>query len=215
MLSQEFPFAWEVYLQKADAFHARYLSMAEERGLLRYGYTREVILDLFKLARPENVLRLRQLRALETVHTLTIKALALPRVLPIFDSCFSQFVPTLQSLILRDIICEDVHQLMEFICQFPRLDNLTLAEMYGPPLADAPLGSKPPRPLRPLPFGGHLDLDGGVNHLIRRLVDLPGGIHFRSIKVRPEDDLAKLLVACSSTLEVLAIHCYEFRESGT
>ena len=54
---------------QADVLHARYLSEAEERDLLRHGYVREVDLDLY-MGNPEKVLQLRQLRALETVHTL-------------------------------------------------------------------------------------------------------------------------------------------------
>ena len=105
-------------------FLARYLSATEERGLLRYGYVREVSLELLGLTHPEKVLRLQQLRALDTVHTLTIKSLALPRILPIFDSCFCQFVPTLLSLSLCDVSCEDINQLTEFIFRFPHLDDL-------------------------------------------------------------------------------------------
>jgi len=214
-VSPEIPFSTGAFWQQADMFHARYLSAAEERGLLRYGYIREVTLQLSQLAHPENVLRLQQLRAFETVRTLTIDRLELPRILPIFESCFSQFVPTLRSLGLRDPRCEDIHQLMEFICRFPHLDDLTFTESYGPPLADAPLGSKPPRPQRPIPFGGHLYLDGMVDNLIRCLVDFPGGIRFRSIEVRSGDGFGELLMACSSTLEVLTFHCIEIRESGT
>jgi len=210
---------WDTYPQQADVFHARYLSAAEERGLLRYGYIREVTLELSQLAHPENVLQLRQLRALETVHTLTIETLALSQVLPIFDSCFSQFVPTLRSLTLRRISCKDVHQLLEFICRFPHLDDLTFAESYGPSVANPPPGSEGPRPQQPLPFRGHLELEGGIDNLMRCLVVLPGGLRFRSIAVvgsqTPGDDLARLLVACSPTLEVLTIQCFEIRESGT
>ena len=46
----------DAYLDQADAFwQASYLSMAEERGLLRYGYVREVFLDL-SAGNPENIL---------------------------------------------------------------------------------------------------------------------------------------------------------------
>ena len=82
---------------QADVFHARYLSTVEERGLLRYGYIQEVDIDL-SIGNHENILQLQQLRALETVHALRIENLDLHKILPIFDRCFSQFVPTLRSL---------------------------------------------------------------------------------------------------------------------
>jgi hypothetical protein len=207
----------DTYTDQADVFNARYLSMAEERGLLRYGYVREVDIDLTTLARPENVLQLQQLRALETVHTLTIESLALHKVLPIFDSCFSHFVPTLQSLCLRATRYENVHQLMEFICRFPRLDDLELTDPLGPDdlgMVDAPPGTEKPRPQQPLPFRGHLVLQGNVS-IVQSPLDHSGGIRFRSIEVGArQQDLAKLLVACSSTLELLRITCFDCGESG-
>ena len=194
---------------QADVFHARYLSAVGERGLLRYGYIREVHLDL-SIGKAEKVLQLQQLRALETVHTLTIGSLNLDKILPIFDLCFSQFVPTLRSLRLDGTHCENAHQLMEFICRFPHLDDLALATPRGlgrSEFVGAPPGSEGPQPQRPLPFGGHLVLDR-VGPFVQCLLDLPGGIRFRSIEASIHlKDLEKLLVACSSTLEVLNISC--------
>ena len=169
---------------QADVFHARHLSTLEERGLLRYGYIREVDLDL-GIGNPESVLQLQQLRTLETVHTLKITRLDLPKFMPIFDHCFSQFVPTLRSLNLDGTRCEDAHQLMEFVCRFPHLDDLALINPCA--LADftypnIPPGSKGPRPPRPLPFAGHLVLNG-TGSLVQCLLDLPSGIRFRSIEV--------------------------------
>jgi len=197
---------------QADVFHACHLSAAEERGLLRYGYVREVHLDL-GVGNPEKVLQLQHLLALGTVHTLTIQRLDLHKILPIFDRCFSQFVPTVRSLGLESTHCDDANQLLEFACRFPHLDDLKLVNPCGPGdslrLVDAPSGSKGPRPQRPLPFGGHLVLRGGSS-LVQCLLDLPGGIRFRSIEIDSDQkDSAKLLVACSSTLEVLNICCFE------
>ena len=214
-LSPGTPFDLETHREQADAFYARYLSATEERGLLRYGYIREVSLKLFELAHPEKVLQLQQLRALETVHTVAIDSLALPRILPIFDSCFSQFVPTLRSLSLCDVSYEDINQVTEFIYRFPHLDDLDLT------LHDAmDDGHAPPRSMwlrlrQPLPLRGHLHLSGPP-HVVQWLVDLPGGIRFRSINVdRFLDDLEKLLAACSSTLEVFTIRYIDPCESVT
>jgi len=42
-----------------------------------------------------------------------IESLTLSQILPIFDSCFSQFIPTLRSLSLgQSTRCDDVHQVM-------------------------------------------------------------------------------------------------------
>jgi len=144
-----------------------------------------------------------------------IESLALPQILPIFDNCFSQFVPTLRSLSLQSTHCDDVSQVMEFICRFPHLDDLAFTDSHYGRLTGAPPGSEGPRPQQPLPFGGHLDL-GGPPHFVQYLLDLPGGIRFRSIKVCSYlDDLEKLLVACSSTLETLTIRYFKSRESST
>ena len=173
----------EDVLDQAEVFHARYLSEAEKRGLLRFGYVREVDLYL-DIGNPENVLQLQHIRVLETVHTLTIKFLDLPMILPIFDRCFSQFVPTLRSLSLTWTSYGNPHQLMEFVYRFPCLDNLALIDPYASDdstFVDAPPVSKWARPQQPLPFGGRLVLKG-QSPPARFLLDLPGGVRFHSIK---------------------------------
>ena len=210
-------FDYNVYLEQAHVFHARYLSAAEERGLLRYGYVREVDLDLC-IGNPEIVLQFQQLRALDTVHTLTINKLDLHKFFSIFDRTFSQFVPTVRSLSLKAARCENAHQFMEFVCRFPHLDDLVLISPRGPDdteLAGVPPGLELPRPLQPLPFRGHLALTG-TGRLVPCLLDLPGGIRFHSIEVSIDTKyLAKLLAACLPTLEVLSIHCFESCKCGT
>ena len=211
------PFNRDAPLAQAEVYLARYLSLVEERGLLRYGYVREVYLHL-GIGNPENVLQLQQVRALETVHTLTIEGLDLPRFLPIFDRCFSQFIPTLRSLSLEGARCNKANQLMEFVGRFPHLDDLELIKPIGPEdnlvLANPLPELKRPRLQQPLPLGGHLVLDGAP--LVQCLLDLLGDIRFRSIKtVSRQKDLAKLLAACSSTLEVLSISCFESCRSVT
>ena len=203
--------SYEDYLDQADVFHARRLSAAEERGLLRYGYVQEVDLDL-GINNPENVLQFRQLRDLDTVHTLTIDRLDLHKFLPIFERTFSQFVPALRSLSLKSTRCENAHQLIEFICRFPHLDDLALTNPCGlgdTRFASASPGSAVPGPQQALPLRGHLGLTG-TGPLVQCLLDLPGGIRFHSIEASSHiQDLGKLLVACSSTLEVLSINCFE------
>jgi len=198
-------------LDQANVPHAFYLSATEKLGLLRYGYVQELYLDL-TYGEPEEILQLKQLQALKTVHTLTIRLLDLHKVLPIFDRCFSQFVPTLQSLSLKHIRSENGHGLRELICRFPHLDDLVI---IGCGLAVVPPGSKGPRPQQPLPFRGRLVLDG-FGSLVQSLLDFPGGIHFHTIRACSHlKDLAKLLVACLPTLEVLTIRCFDDGKPST
>jgi len=206
---------FNAYAQQGGVYLARYLLAAEERGLLRYGYVREVHLDLSQLDHPENVLQLQQLRARETVQVLRIESLVLRKVLRIFDRCFSQFVPTLQSLSLRATRCENVQQLRQFICRFPRLDDLTLTcPNLGSSLAtDPPPGSEGPQPQQHSPLRGDLVLDGTLG---LGLSGLPGGIHFRSVQVgSDQNDLPGLVRACSSSLEVLTIRSFKSSKSST
>jgi len=211
----------KVYSEQAEVFHARYLSAAEERGLLRYGYVREVRLDL-GVSNPENVLQLRQLQALETVHTLTIRWPNLHKILPVFDRYFSQFIPTVRSLRLDGTWFQDADKLTELVCRFPHLDNLALVNsLFGMTDPDYYLGLPSALPLpeghrsrQLLPLGGHLTING-LGPLVRCLLDIPGGIRFQSIEASCcLEDLAKLLVECSSTLEVLNIHCFEDSKPG-
>ena len=209
--------SFETVRNQADVFHARYLSAVEERGLLHYGYVREVDIDL-RAGNPEKILQLRQLWVLETVDTLTIRWLGLHQCLPMFNRCFSQFVPTLRSLTLDYARCENAHQLMEFVCRFPHLDDLALINPCGScssGFVSAPPWSKGPRPQQHLPFGGHLVLNG-IGPLVQCLLDLPGGIRFHLISTSScLKDLAKLLAACLSTLEDLNISCLESSKCGT
>jgi len=56
----------------------------------------------------------------------------------------------------------------------------------------------------------------GVGSFVQRLLELPGGIRFRSIEADSQlQDLAEVLAACSSTLEVLDIRCFESGKSST
>jgi len=205
-------------LGQTDVPHAHYLSAAEKQGLLRCGYVRELGLDL-SFGDPDDVFQLKQLRALESVHALRIRFVVVHKALPAFDRYFSQFVPTLRSLSLEGVCCETAHMLMEFICQFPHLDDLSLTNPryleYKRGLAVVPPGSKWPQPQQPLPFRGRLILNG-FGPLVQSLLGLPGGIRFHSIEARSHlQDLAELVVGCSSTLEVLIIHCFDNRKPST
>ena len=103
-------------------------------------------------------------------------------------------------------------QILDLILSFPLLEDLTaVAHSVG--------GSdRPPtvvQPSSPPAFTGTLNLflTGGTEHITRRLLSLPGGIHFRELVLtwfREEDpSLTMALVdKCSHTIEALDITCH-------
>ena len=106
-------------------------------------------------------------------------------------------------------------QVFNLILSFPLLEDLAMTSSYDgsdrPPTA---------RPLRPPMLTGSLELylRGGMEHFIRRLLSLPGGIHFRKLTLtwpRGEDVplTTRLAEECFRTLESLGITCNSLRAS--
>ena len=102
-------------------------------------------------------------------------------------------------------------EIFNFILSFPLLEDLAArCGSDGPPTIVHP--SNPPK------FTGSLELmTNGMVLIARRLLSLPGGIHFRKLVLRWTQDedilLASALVErCFHTLESLDITCYS---SGT
>jgi hypothetical protein len=106
-------------------------------------------------------------------------------------------------------------QVFNLIFSFPLLEDLAVTSSYDgsdrPPTA---------RPLRSPMLTGSLDLylRGGMDHFVRRLLSLPGGIHFRKLTLtwlRGEDLplTTGLAEECSRTLETLDITCNSLRAS--
>jgi hypothetical protein len=113
--------------------------------------------------------------------------------------------PTLKSLhIFSFLIPPPV--VLDFICSFPLLEDLSLFSTQFPLLGDADEWDAPPTPPK---FTGSLVLSDNDPRTTRKLLDLPGGLHFSKISVLcpPRDcGLAKELVSkCSSTLESLRV----------
>lgn len=180
--------------------HMRYLSMAGKRGLL--GYTRELIIDVGPSFTPETLeVYLQHFLSFNQVQTLRIRRFDLRSFLPIFERYFAQFVPTLRSLHLPDVV-GSVDEVVEFIYQFPHLDDLSLT------LSSCHWVDTPPRfpmELSP-PLRGKLILRGWGTISARFLLEFPGGLHFRSIDAGgvEREELDEILVACSPTLEVFS-----------
>jgi hypothetical protein len=106
-------------------------------------------------------------------------------------------------------------QIWDLILSFPLLKDLIVMmpvnDGYRPEEDEVPIATQP---LRPPMFTGSLELYlmYGMEHFTRRLLSLPGGIHFRKLiwtwLYEENLSLMKTLVeGCSHTLESLDIAC--------
>ena len=184
--------------------HMRYLSMARKHGL--FVHAREVYIDIDQCFLSETLeAYLPRFHSFTQVHTLRISGFDVARFLPAFEQYFAQFVPTLRSLYLPYVM-GGLHAVLEFICKFPHLDNLslTLSASYCTDIRPPPRLSVEHSP----PLRGTLVLRGWASVFVRFLLKIPGGLHLRSINVGGVDreELDKILVACSSNLEVFSLH---------
>ena len=179
----------------------RYLSAAGKRRLL--GYAREVYIDIGQSLVPETLeAYLPHFRSLNRVQTLGINHFDLTKFLPTFERYFVQFVPTLRSLHLPQVM-GDASEVLKFICNFPQLDDLSLT-LHSSYHVEVPPGlSMEHSP----PLKGTLVLRGSVSTPVRFLLEIPGGLHFRSIDANGVDkaELDEILVTCSSTLEEFSL----------
>ena len=130
-----------------------------------------------------------------------------PGFLENFDNFFANFVPTLRSLHL-DTPAGDTRDILDFICRFPHLDDLTFKSTSASP-SYRNLGTFPVVDTTP-PFRGSLKLSGITERsrgLLQQLVSLPGECHFRSIALRNCEPAAEQLIVntCRGTLESISI----------
>ena len=185
--------------QRDHEVHLRYLSMARKRGLL--GYAQELVIDIRPSFTPEALkVYLPHFLSFVQVRSLEIRRLDLRSFLPVFERCFAQFVPTLRRLHLPDVV-GNTQEVVEFTSKFPHLKFLTLT-----PPPPCHLGDTPPRSPTKRSFltSGRLTLTGSAS--ARFMLEIPGGLHCRTINASNVDkvELDKILVACSSTLEVFS-----------
>jgi len=125
---------------------------------------------------------------------------------------FHRFSPTLKSLHIRPIRLP-YPQLFDLICSFPLLEDLNLKGGDG--LFDGddyPHGSQTVAPSTSPPFTGSLSLNiyGGLGEILRQLLDLPNGLHFRTLTFLWDREkylrwIRELVVKCSHTLESLDV----------
>ena len=164
----------------------RFLSHAGGSGLFQY--TRRVYFRSYKQFTPDILLpHLDRFRTLKRVHTLTMEdSSCLGREWEGYHkTCFAHFYPTLTSLTIRDGHVESFQAIMQFVLQFPNLENLSLERVYRSGWS----GSRWPVPDdfdRPPRLCGHLRLAGGdalamwpvdPTHKLSRI------FHFRSVEL--------------------------------
>jgi hypothetical protein len=156
---------------------------------------------------------LQHLQSLDRIHTLTVHWCNpfVSRV--IYDSSFSNFYPTLTTLVLHSSIRANHSYVPYFIRQFPNLQNLAFQSLCPPTLdwtafRGPPVVSQapPPPPLR-----GHfryINVTPGTPLWPKRFPsDLPCGLNFRSVEFRNVhcSKGQKILDLCAGTLEELTI----------
>ena len=100
-------------------------------------------------------------------------------------------------------------EVLDFICSFPLLENLSLHSARPHANENAAKWNKPSTSPK---FTGSLLLNRRNRSIVRKLLDLPGGLRFSKIRVCcpiGEYDLTKDLVsACSDTLQFLCVEIY-------
>ena len=193
---------WRITDWYEPEVHMRYLSMAGKRRLL--GHAREVNIDIGHCFVPEALEAcLPHFRSFTQVHTLTIGVFCVARFLPVFGRYFAQFVPTLRSLHLP-YVQGSIQDVLEFVCKFPYLDDLSLASSLYHSVDVRPILSVEHSP----PLRGTLDLRGWTpTPPAWFLLEIPGGLHFRAIYANRvgKEELDKILAACSSDLKTLSL----------
>jgi len=122
---------------------------------------------------------------------------------------FHNFSPALKSL--RLISSLPGSQVFNLVCSLPLLEDLNIKEYQVDGVDHDEIDFQP---LASPPLTGIFELDTKeAEPTIRRLLDLPGGFHFRELVLtwRNEEDLRwimALVVGCSDTLE-----CFDIRHS--
>ena len=123
---------------------------------------------------------------------------------------FHNFSPALKSLEVINSLPRS--RVFNLVCSLPLLENLTIRELR---IFEADYDGIDFQPSTPPLLTGTFGLysGDGTGPIVRRLLDLPGGIHFRKLALTwyGEEDLrwvTALVVGCSDTLE-----CFDIRQN--
>ena len=126
---------------------------------------------------------------------------------------FHNFSPALKSLRLMFRFISP-SKIFNLICSLPLLEDLNL-DIGELDTSDEDGTFFRPSTSPPLTGTLTLNLYLGERYLINRLLDLPNGLHFRSIVCRLSESLggaAALVEGCSDTLEHVHVGCYTLGE---
>ena len=160
----------------------------------------------------------RAVGSIQKFSRVTRLRLAIPESLEESDSLalFHKLSHTLKSLRV-DFLFLSCTQILNFVCSFPLLEDLTLSGI-GLLLGndDDPCGPQTIAPSSSPAFTGTLDLAiyEGTGSIAPGLLDLPNGLHFRKFRWETAEDLegiTELVAGCSDTLECLDVACNRSR----
>jgi hypothetical protein len=194
----------------------RVLSSIAAHGLLQYA--RHLSISLDRICTPANLLPFNHhFQRFDRIQELNIYRLDTPGFLENFDTYFANFVPTLRSLHL-EVPAGDSRQILDFICRFPHLEDLSL-EVSSRDYHDWRIWKSGSSPVvKSMPhFRGRLRLRGITKwrgYLLQQLISLPGKRRFRFIDFRAcSAEVGQPIVdACSGTLESVSITWRKFCE---
>ena len=190
------------------------LSKIAARGLLPYA--RHLFININYNFTPANLQPFNHhFQCFDRIQELSIYWLDTPGFLENFGTYFANFVPTLRSLHL-DTPTGDTRDILDFVCRFPHLDNLTFKMETFHGWGTWGSGSLPTAERAP-PFRGRLKLDGIVGwrgQLLLQLISLPGKRRFRTIDFRGcnSEEEQPIIDACSGTLESVSTTWKRFCE---
>lgn len=154
-----------------------------------------------------------QFRSFRQVRNLSLAAFNV-QPLTSTQEYFSHFKPSVRSLELHSPCPANQTDLVNFICSFPRINDLVITRANRWLDQSNDDSREDSQQLQRFPvFGGILkllDFSDPSGEFINKLVDIPNGVSFRSIelgldKLGELEPIGKLLSSCSSTLEVLTL----------
>jgi len=146
---------------------------------------------------------LRQSSALTNVQKLEVEILDIPSFIPMIQRYFGHFLPTVQSLVLREPRGTR-QQIMCFIGLFQHLQGLELTYDLLP--LQEPAGDSTLVPAFVPPLRGRLKLVRfNAADFLKDMVGLFGGIRFRYVDLYDAHGMRPLLAACAEALESVVL----------
>ena len=157
------------------------------------------------------------LRSITKLHTLTLNAFHLHSFVPVFNEHFGMFTTTLRHLDIQNARGTE-QELLYIVCQFPRLEDLTIASPASR-IAASP-GHPVPSITQSPPLRGKLVLvRARSRELLYGLAGIPCGLNFRSMVVFGcGGDLWAVSAACGRNLTSISYSwppTGDYRESNT